>query len=164
MYEIRSWKYNDLMYCISSSSDLQKALTIFSFLFFSFLCSRKVSRATHFSPEHSMVNNLRGAKGQWKWPSILETHHRHPRVCGFTTTTTNRKNLRKKIVIVVAPQKKEERACQAFLFFFPLSLDCRLFYFVYYIENPKKIVSKWWRIVVRPAPNTFCVCSTLYSL
>ena len=22
---------------------------------------------------HSMVNNLRGAKGQWKWPSILDT-------------------------------------------------------------------------------------------
>ena len=163
---MRSDHENTMICCIVYHHHLisKKPWQYFHSCFSLFLCSRKVSRATHFSPEHSMVNNLRGAKGQWKWPSILETHHRHPRVCGFTTTTTNRKNLRKKIVIVVAPQKKEERACQAFLFFFPLSLDCRLFYFVYYIENPKEIVSKWWRIVVRPAPNTFCVCSTLYSL
>ena len=63
------------------------------------------------------------------------------------------------------PPKKKKEPARPFYSFFPLSLDCRLFfYFVYYIENPKEIVSKWWRIVVRPAPNTFCVCSTLYSL
>ena len=69
-------------------------------------------------------------------PSL--THHRHPRVCGFTTT--NRKNLRKKIV--VAPQKKKkERSWKepARPFYSFLSLELRLsafFYFVYFIENP----------------------------
>ena len=111
---------NTMIWCIVYHHHLisNKPWHFFHSCFFSFLCSRKVSRATHFSPEHSMVNNLRGAKGQWKWPSILDTPSSSKSLWLYDDDDEQKK-LKKENR---RPPKKEERAklkraCQAFLFF-----------------------------------------------
>ena len=57
-----------MIWCISSPKSLD-IIFILVFLFFVF----QESFQSYSLLQHSMVNNLRGAKGQWKWPSILDT-------------------------------------------------------------------------------------------
>ena len=159
---------NTMIWCIVYHHHLisNKPWQYFHSCFFSFLCSRKVSRATHFSPEHSMVNNLRGAKGQWKWPSILDTPSSSKSLWLYDDEQKKLKKENRRRPPKKRRKSEAEKSLPGlFILFFPLSLDCRLFFILCILSKiPKKIVSKWWRIVVRPAPNTFCVCSTLYSL
>ena len=101
-------------------------MTFFSFLFFSLFCvPGKFPELLTFLQSTPWWIIFEVPKGnESDHPSL--THHRHPRVCGFTTTT-NRKNLRKKIV--VAPQKKKkERSWKepARPFYSFLSLELRL--------------------------------------
>ena len=116
-------------------------MTFFSFLFFLFfLCSRKVSRATHFSPEHSMVNNLRGAKGQWKWPSILDTPSSSKSLWLYDDEQKKLKKENRRRPPKKRRKSEAEKSLPGlFILFFPLSLDCRLFFILCILSKiPKK--------------------------
>ena len=60
---------SDFLYCWCYDEDF--TLTSFIFHIFTFCVLQESFPTSNFHT--SMVNNLRGAKGQWKWPSILDT-------------------------------------------------------------------------------------------
>ena len=137
--EIMKIQWFDVLYIIIIWSPISLD-NIFILVFLLFLCSRKVSRATHFSPEHSMVNNLRGAKGQWKWPSILDTPSSSKSLWLYDDEQKKLKKENRRRPPKKRRKSEAEKSLPGlFILFFPLSLDCRLFFILCILSKiPKK--------------------------
>ena len=132
---LRSWNYNDLVYIIISSP---KSLDIDFHSCFSLFCVPGKFPESYSLLQHSMVNNLRGAKGQWKWPSILDTIVIQEFVA---LRRLEKKKSRKNTSTAAAHQKILERRKRSWkepgLILF-LSLLSAFFIILCIIENPKK--------------------------